>query len=125
MRSKMRAVKRNGLKAWTLLAYTVADDKGRSAPLDQAVQREIKELCGSADLAQINVAVQVDLKRQSGVFRAAVRARGLEFHKEDGFVFARPQEYDLWRNVLDTLEVAELELMRDSKDLNSARGGVL
>jgi hypothetical protein len=127
MPSKKRAVKsKRRLKAWTLLAYTVADDKGRAAPLDQALQQELKALCRAADLAKMNVALQVDMKRQRGVFRVAVRTQSLDLAGDGGFVFARPQDYNLWRNVLDGLdESADLELMRDAKDLNSASGGVL
>jgi Clostripain family. len=103
-----------------LLAYAVADDKGESSPLDKAAQREVKALCEAADLGQMNVALQLDLKQRSGVFRAVLRAR-----KSRDFDDVSPEKYDLWRDVVKKIQESDLELKRERKDLNSATRDVV
>jgi cysteine peptidase C11 family protein len=107
-------------KAWTLLAYAVADDKGESGPLDEAAQREVKALCEAADLGRMNVALQLDLKRSSGVFRAVLRAR-----KSRDFDDVSPEKYDLWGDVVRKIQESDLRIKRERKDLNSATSDVL
>jgi cysteine peptidase C11 family protein len=107
-------------KAWTLLAYAVADDKGASSPLDQAAQREVKALCDAADLDQMNVALQLDMKRPSGVFRAVLRT-----HLRPHFLNVAPEKYDFWREVVQKVEDSDLVLQREQTDLNSATSDVL
>lgn len=70
-------------KAWTVLAYIVADN--RDIPGDQIAGRidsiahdEVDSLLWAADLSRINVAVQVDFSHLAGVLRVIATGRGFE-----------------------------------------------
>jgi hypothetical protein len=70
-------------KPWTLLAYTVADDRSESGSLDASVKNELKEICDAADFGELSIAAQVDFKHTRGVFRASLtteppKGRGFE-----------------------------------------------
>jgi hypothetical protein len=107
-------------KAWTLLAYTVADDKGGLSPLDEPARNEVKAICAAADLGRMHVALQVDFRRTAGVFRATLRPRISRDFRD-----ANPEKYDLWRDVVKGTTQSDLELQKERKDLNAASGGVL
>jgi hypothetical protein len=107
-------------KPWSVLAYIVARSDGGLHTLDQSVRREIKTLCSAADLARLEVAVQVDFTRIPGTFRATLKQDVLM-----GFGPANPERYDLWRSILHNLKTADLHLERERRRLNAATDGVL
>jgi hypothetical protein len=108
-------------KPWTLLAYTVADDKATNlSPLDRAVKEEIKAICDAADMTQMHVAAQVDFKRTPGVFRATLKT-----HRARDFEDVSPEKYDLWREILQRAEESDLVVQKERRDLNAAKWGVL
>jgi len=109
-------------KAWTLLAYTVADDRSDSGSLDAAVKNELKELCDAADFGELSIAAQVDFKHTSGVFRASLTT---EPPRGRGFEDIDPDDHPLWRTIRDDAENSKLRLQMDREDLNAARGNVL
>ena len=87
-------------KAWAVLAYTVADDKGGGRSIDTPVKEELKAICDGADFGQVSIAAQVDFKRTRGVFRGALTAapsKGRDF--ED----VRAEHHPLWRKILGNI----------------------
>ena len=62
-------------KPWTVLAYTVADDKSGGGSLDASAQQELKALCDAADFGRVSIAAQVDFVKPKGVFAARSRRR--------------------------------------------------
>ena len=109
-------------KAWALLAYTVADDKGGGRSIDTPVKEELKALCDSADFGQVSIAAQVDFKRTRGVFRGALTAappKGRDF--ED----VRAEHHPLWRKILGNIRRSTLRVQMERQNLNSARADVL
>jgi hypothetical protein len=72
-------------KQWTVLAYIVADHKNVPAEKDDVASRideiafeEVTGLLWSADRAKVNVAVQIDFSRLSGVYRVIANSNGVE-----------------------------------------------
>ena len=82
---------RDPRKPWTVLAYTVADDKG-GHPLDHSAQKELKALCDAADFDQVSIAVQVDFDSPKGVFRGTLTAAP---PKSRGFEDIRAEDHPL------------------------------
>jgi hypothetical protein len=110
-------------KAWAVLAYTVADDKGKDAALDRSAERELKAVYDAADFSQISIAAQVDFKKaERGVYRAVLTAAPAE---SDGFKDIRIDETPLWREIKKTLERSVLHVQHERSDLNAADAGVL
>jgi len=110
-------------KAWAVLAYTVADDKGKDAALDRSAERELKAVYDAADFSQISIAAQVDFKKaERGVYRAVLTSAPPE---RGGFKDIREDENPLWRQIQATLEKSVLHVQHDRTDLNAADGGVL
>lgn len=107
-------------KPWTLLAYTVADDKAGLTPLDQAVKDEIKAICKAADLGEMHVAVQVDFKRTDGVFRAALTTKETRAFKD-----INPEKFDLWRHIVRMVEHSQLQPQKERRNTSAASPKVL
>lgn len=110
-------------KAWAVLAYTVADDRGGGGALDGAAQQELKAICDAADFSQVSVAAQVDFKRtKRGVFRGALTAPA-----------APPREFEdvedtghaLWKRILGNVRRSRIRVQANRDDLNAAGAGVL
>jgi hypothetical protein len=110
------------VKPWSVLAYTVADDRSGGSPLDAAAQKELKAICDAANFAQVNIAAQVDFKRLPGVFRASVTS---DFPQVRAFRPIRPQDHPLWRKILGIVTASRLRVEAERRDLNAARPGVL
>jgi len=108
-------------KPWSLLAYTVADDKGGGDPLDAPVKREIKALCDAVDFGHLSVAVQVDFKFTPGVFRASLTAMPQSRDFEDFSADEQP----MWREISSGLTSTDMHVQKERVDLNAAHGGVL
>src|ERR1051325_3500585 len=104
---------------WALLAYTVADDKGTGNSLDASAKDELKAICDACDFAKVGMATQVDFKHIPGVFRAVLQAASRDFDE------ISPDESPFWREVHDKLSQAELTLLKEKTELNSARADVL
>ena len=109
-------------KAWAVLAYTVADDKGGGSSLDAAAKEELKAICDAADFGQVSVAAQVDFKRTRGVFRGSLTTKP---PKMRGFETVRAEDHPLWRKILGTVTRSTLRVQAEAKDLNAATGSVL
>ena len=102
-------------KAWAVLAYTVADDKGEDAALDRSAERELRAFYDAADFSQISIAAQVDFKKaERGVYRAVLTAAPAE---SDGFKDIRTDETPLWRQIKKTLERSVLHVQHERSDL--------
>lgn len=111
-------------KPWTVLAYTVADDKSGGGSLDASAQQELKALCDAADFGQVSIAAQVDFIEPKGVFRGTITAAP---PKSRGFATVRAEDHPLWRAILGDIDEqrSTLTVQREPKDLNAARAGVL
>jgi hypothetical protein len=108
-------------RLWSLLGYTVADDRGTGGSLDDAVQDELAALCHAADFRSTSIAVQVDYKkRKSGVFRAALAAL-----KARRFNDVPVETEPLWRAINAALAQSKLALQFEPIDLNAASDAVL
>jgi Clostripain family len=110
-------------KPWSLLAYTVADEKiGR--PLDEWAPAELKALCDAADLNAVSIAAQVDFSHRKGVFRGALTAAP---PRSRGFKDVTDQSGPLWDEILGEVDADRslLRVQKEAADLNSARGSVL
>ena len=114
---------RNTRKPWSLLAYTVADDKS-GHELDTWAPTELKALCDAADFNTVNIAAQVDFYRPKGVYRGALTA---EPPRSRGFEDFTAETHPLWKQILGEVDTdrSRLRVQRDAADLNSARGSVL
>ena len=109
-------------KAWTLLAYTVADDKGGGDSLDRSAKDELKAICDAADFGQVSVAAQVDFKHTRGVFRGTLIAappKGRDFEE------VRAENHPLWKKILGNVRQSALRVQTERNDLNAARANVL
>lgn len=109
-------------KAWALLAYTVADDKGGGSSIDASVKEELKAICDGADFGQVSIAAQVDFKRTRGVFRGALTAATM---KGRDFEDVRAEHHPLWRKILGNIRQSTLRIQMERENLNSARANVL
>ena len=109
-------------KPWTVMAYTVADDPHH--PLDTGAQDELQALCEAADFGQVSIAAQVDFKKPKGVFRGTIVAAP---PKTRGWKVLRAEDHPLWRKILGGIDAerSTLEVQREARDLNSAKGNVL
>ncbi len=112
-------------KAWSVLAYTVADDRADSNALDASVGRELKSICSGADFAELSVAVQVDFKRSTGVFRGVLAEAPPMTRSPSGFEDIHARSNPLWRAVRARLQHSKLRLLKERIDLNAARASVL
>jgi hypothetical protein len=108
-------------KAWAVLAYTVADDKGGGRNLDAAAKQELMAICDASDFAEVSVAAQVDFTNTRGVFRAVLTEAPPTREFED----VLPENHPLWRAILSKLTQSTLRLQREPEDLNAARASVL
>jgi hypothetical protein len=108
-------------KAWAVLAYTVADDKGGGRTLDTAAKQELMAICDASDFAEVSVAAQVDFTHTRGVFRAVLTEAPPTREFED----VLPENHPLWRAVVAKLTQSALRLQMEREDLNAARGSVL
>ena len=109
-------------KAWAVLAYTVADDKGTGDNIDAAAKQELMAICDAADFAQVSVAAQVDFTRTPGVFRAVLTEAPPPTRD---FEDVRPEDHPLWRAVREKLTQSTLRVKMERTDLNAARASVL
>jgi hypothetical protein len=111
-------------KAWAVLAYTVADDRGGASALDTAAQEELRALCDAADYTQVSVAAQVDFKRPKGVFRGSLTARPPVMRD---FTAVQADTHPLWRKILGAVDEQRsvLNVEVEHRDLNAARADVL
>lgn len=109
------------LKAWTLLAYTVADDKGTGAEIDSAAKDELEAISDAADFGHVNVAAQVDFKHTRGAYRGTLTDARPPANQA-GLV---PAKYPFWRTIADHLRGSTLTVEIDHKELDAARAGVL
>jgi hypothetical protein len=108
--------------AWSVLAYTVADDRGTGDPLDAALKSELRAICEAADFGAVSAAVQVDFRFTRGVYRAALKPAPCSREFEDISPTAQP----LWRQIEAQLaDTSELRVQRERVDLNAASGAVL
>ncbi len=123
---------------WTLLAYTIADDKGGFHAIDQAAENDVTAICEAADLGRFSVALQLDLKRHPGVYRATIKPRSKagtpqrrqrratqEAETTRNFRTINPRRRPLWRDIVATLQHTNLQLLEDRTHLDAASGGVL
>ena len=98
-------------KAWAVLAYTVADDKGEDAALDRSAERELKAFYDAADFSQISIAAQVDFKKaERGVYRAVLTAARRSATASRTSV---TDETPLWRQIKKTLEKSVLHVQHE------------
>jgi hypothetical protein len=111
-------------KPWTVLAYTVADDKSGGGSLDASAQQELKALCDAADFGRVSIAAQVDFVTPKGVFRGTITAAP---PKSRGFAVLRAEDHPLWQAILGDVDEqrSTLTVQREAKDLSAARAGVL
>src|SRR4051812_16724171 len=109
-------------KAWAVLAYTVADDKGTGDSLDDAAKEELKALCDAADFGRMSVAAQVDFKHTRGVFRSVLTEAP---PKTRGFESIPADSHPLWRAIKARLDRSKLRVLKDVADLNASRATVL
>ena len=114
---------RNPRKPWTVLAYTVADDK-QGHPLDTSAQKELKAICDAADFDQVSIAAQVDFDQPKGVFRGTLTSA---LPKTRGFEDIRAEDHPLWRRILGDVDAERsvVRVQRERKDLSAARANVL
>ena len=123
---------------WTLLAYTIADDKGGFHAIDQAAENDVTAICGAADLGRFSVAFQLDLKRHPGVYRATIKPRrsaatlqprqprpSRQAETTRNFRRIDPRRRPLWRDIAPKLQQTDLQLLEDRTHLDAASGGVL
>lgn len=125
--------------AWSVLAYTIGDDKGGFHAIDQSTENDVAAICRAADLGRMRVALQLDLKRHPGVYRATLTPRprpsGLEGRKRRAttrkarqrraFHDVDPRKRNLWRDIAHKLEQSDVRLQEDRTHLDAASGGVL
>lgn len=124
--------------AWSLLAYTIGDDKGGFGAVDRMTEVDVSSICRAADLARLRVAFQLDFKRHPGVYRATLtprpqpvaRARrtrrGAKRRGPHGsFHDVDPRGRYFWREVTDKLEQSDLRLEEDRTHLDAASSDVL
>jgi hypothetical protein len=123
--------------AWSVLAYTVGDDKGGFHAIDQATENDVAALCRAADFGRYRVALQLDLKRHPGVYRAALtprsrpprrkhpRRRAGTARPRRAFHDVDPRRRLLWRDIIHKLEQSDVRLQEDRTHLDAASGGVL
>ena len=111
-------------KPWTVLAYTVADDKSGGGSLDASAQQELKALCDAADFGRVSIAAQVDFVKPKGVFRGSITAAP---PKSRGFGVVRAEDHPLWQAILGDVDEQRsvLTVQREPEDLSAARAGVL
>lgn len=114
----------NSRKPWTVLAYTVADDRSGGGSLDNSAQHELKALCDAADFGQVSIAAQVDFVSPKGVFRGTIAAKPPQSR---GFGDVRAEDHPLWKAILGDIDEQRsvLTVQHEKKDLNAATGGVL
>ncbi len=114
----------SALKPWTVLAYTVADDKSDADSLDASAQEELKALCDSADFGRVSIAAQVDFVKPKGVFRGTITAAP---PKSRAFKTVRAEDHPLWKAILANVDEQRsvLTVQREAVDLSAARAGVL
>ena len=109
-------------KAWAVLAYLVADDKGTGETIDTQVREELKAICLAADYGQVSIAAQVDFKNTRGVSRGAIitlpKIRG-------GFEDVPAEDQPLWRKIVGSLTQSSMTTQFDKDDLNAAGASVL
>jgi Clostripain family len=108
-------------KAWAMLAYTVADDKGGGRNLDVSAKEELMAICDASDFAEVSIAAQVDFTHTRGVFRAVLTEAPPIREFED----VVPEHHPLWRAIEAKLKQSTLRLQMEREDLNAARGSVL
>jgi hypothetical protein len=111
-------------KAWAVLAYTVADDKGGGGSLDVAAQKELKAMCDAADFGRVSIAAQVDFKRLPGVFRGTLDAAP----PPKGTVQdASAENHPLWRKILGQVDAerSTVRVQTEEHDLSAARANVV
>ena len=70
-------------KAWTVLAYIVADNRDIpgdqiAGQIDSIAHDEVDSILWAADLSRVNVAVQVDFSHIAGVLRVIATGKGFE-----------------------------------------------
>lgn len=111
-------------KPWTVLAYTVADDKSGGGSLDHSATKELKALCDAADFSQVSIAAQVDFIEPKGVFRGTISAKP---PKSRGFGDIRAEDHPLWKAILGDVDEqrSQVTVQREGRDLSAARAGVL
>jgi hypothetical protein len=109
---------------WALLAYTVSDDKGSEASLDDEVSEELRAICLAADFGQVSVAAQVDFQNIRGTFRGALTTFDLG---AGGFEDVGARANPLWQKILGGVDAArsDVRVQKIRADLDSAHGGVL
>jgi len=108
-------------KAWAVLAYTVADDKGGGRNLDASAKEELMAICDASDFSQVSVAAQVDFTNTRGVFRAVLT----DAPPTREFEEIKPEDHPLWRAVVGKLKQSTLSVKMEREDLNAARASVL
>jgi hypothetical protein len=109
-------------KPWSVLIYTVADDKGGGGSIDAAAKDELKAICDAADFGQVSIAAQVDFKHTRGVFRGSLTSRP---PKSRDFEDVRAENHPLWRRILGDVEMSTIRVQRERNDLNAASPRVL
>lgn len=114
----------NAKKAWTVLAYTIAEDAATTSVLDTSARRELKAICDAADFRQVSIAAQVDFKKRRGVYRSALTELD---PSERGFKDIDPDNHELWSRILSGVDAdtTVVRVQREAADLNAAEGDVL
>jgi hypothetical protein len=125
--------------AWGMLAYTIGDDKGGLHAIDQSTENDVAAICQAADFCRVRAALQLDLKRHPGIYRATITPRprpsGLESRtrraatrktrQRRAFHDVDPRTRTLWRHIAHKLEQSDVRLQEDRTHLDAASGGVL
>lgn len=125
--------------AWSVLAYTIGDDKGGFHAIDESTEKDVAAICRAADLGRVRVAIQLDLKRHPGVYRATLAPRPRPSRREGrrrrvtrrivrrrrAFHEVDPRKRRLWRDITHRLEQSDVRLQEDRTHLDAASGGVL
>ena len=126
------------LNAWSLLDYSIADDKGGFHAIDQSADNDLTAICAAADLGRLDVAFQGDFKRHPGVYRATLKTRtaraapkprksraARKVGTRRGFREIDPRRRYLWRRIVRKLQRSDVRLLEDRTHLDAASGGVL
>lgn len=114
-------------RPWTVLAYTVADDRADGDSLDRPAEKELRSICQAADFfGDVGVSTQVDFKSAPrGVYRSVLAPALQKRRSHDGFKEIRARAHTLWGDIEAGLKHSRLRVLKEDTDLNAARANVL
>jgi cysteine peptidase C11 family protein len=126
------------LHAWSLLDYSISDDKGGFHAIDQTAENDVRAICAGADLARMDVAFQLDFKRHPGMYRAMLKSQtggatrksrknraARKARTDRDFRAVNPRRRYFWRDIVGKLRQSNLHLFEERAHLDAASRGVL